>query len=125
MKPRVTFIIVIVAALAIAVIILRPPQAASPSEPALAESPSVNSLPDTPPPAVIPSAPPAPATVGGPAPANPAYVAIEEGKTIDFSSGTPDVRNTATDHAALASALAEMEAATDDFTFPPSPTNEP
>jgi hypothetical protein len=44
-------------------------------------------------------------------------VAIEEGKTLDFSSGKPVVRDSADDRAAMEAALKEMEAAAKDVTF--------
>lgn len=46
-------------------------------------------------------------------------VPIVDGMTIDFSSGTAVTRDTAADRAAMAAALAEMEAATADVTLPP------
>jgi hypothetical protein len=49
-------------------------------------------------------------------------VAIEDRKTIDFSSGKPEVRNTDADKAAVDAAVKEIEAATKDVTFGPAPT---
>ena len=68
-----------------------------------------------------PPPPIAPATVPPPAPAQPRpEVAIQEGKTIDFSSGKPEIRDTPEDRAALEKAKAEMDEATKDVVFPPS-----
>ena len=44
--------------------------------------------------------------------------AIQDGKTIDFSSGQPQVHSTPEDQAAMAAALKEMEEAAKDVTFP-------
>ncbi|MCW5550433.1 MAG: hypothetical protein KIT44_15830 [Opitutaceae bacterium] len=54
-------------------------------------------------------------------------VAIQDGKTIDFSSGRAEVRDTPEDRAAMEQALKEMEAAAKDVTFGPtrSPTPPP
>jgi hypothetical protein len=77
-----------------------------------------------PPPATIPPAPaPAvtPATPTTPAPtAAPAEVPIQEGKTIDFSSGQPEIRATDEDRAAIERAAREMDEATKDVTFAPT-----
>lgn len=56
-----------------------------------------------------------------PEPAPAAVVPIEEGKTIDFSSGRAEVRDSAADRAALEKALAEMKAAEAGITLPPRP----
>ncbi|MBS0664119.1 MAG: hypothetical protein JSR48_12710 [Verrucomicrobia bacterium] len=70
------------------------------------------------PPAVPPpvAAKPAPAS----APTHP-EVPIQEGKTIDFSSGKPVVKESAEDQAAIAAAKKEMDEATKDITFEPNP----
>jgi hypothetical protein len=47
-------------------------------------------------------------------------VAIQEGKTIDFSSGKPEIRDTPEDRAALEKAKAEMDEATKDMVFQPT-----
>ncbi len=47
-------------------------------------------------------------------------VAIQEGKTIDFSSGKPEIRDTPEDRAALEKAKAEMDEATKDIVFEPT-----
>ncbi len=52
-------------------------------------------------------------------------VAIQDGKTIDFSSGRAEVRDTPEDRAALQSALQEMEAAAKEVTFSPPPAPPP
>lgn len=68
-----------------------------------------------------PPPPIAPATVPPPTPAQPRpEVAIQEGKTIDFSSGKPEIRDTPEDRAALEKAKAEMDEATKDVVFPPT-----
>lgn len=53
----------------------------------------------------------------GPPSALPPPVAIEDGKTIDFSSGQPVVQD---DAAAIEQARREMEAATANITFAPT-----
>jgi hypothetical protein len=63
---------------------------------------------------------PAPAPAGPP-PAPPVNIAIEDGKTIDFSSGQPVVTDSAEDRAALERAKREMEEAAKDVTFSPKP----
>lgn len=55
----------------------------------------------------------------------PAEVPIEDGKTIDFSSGKAEVRNTTDDQAAMEAALKEMEEASKDITFGASPAKQP
>jgi len=45
-------------------------------------------------------------------------VAIQDGKTIDFSSGRPVTRDGAADKAALDAAVKEIDAASKDVTFP-------
>ncbi len=55
----------------------------------------------------------------------PPEVPIEDGKTIDFSQGKAEVRNTAEDQAAMEAALKEMEEASKDVTFGASPTKQP
>jgi hypothetical protein len=47
-----------------------------------------------------------------------APVAIQDGKTIDFSNGAPAVRDTAADKAAMDAAVREMDAAAKDVSFP-------
>lgn len=54
-------------------------------------------------------------------PPNPAPIAIQDGKTIDFSDGTATVKDSAADKAAMDSAMKEMDAATKDVTFPADP----
>ena len=68
-----------------------------------------------PPPEVAPS-PTAPTTETNPLP----DVAIQEGKTIDFSSGKPEIRDTPEDRAALEKAKREMDEATQDIVFTPT-----
>lgn len=60
--------------------------------------------------------------------ATPKPVAIEDGKTIDFSSGKPVVKDDAADRAALEKAKREMDEAAANVTFaptkpPPPPEN--
>lgn len=50
----------------------------------------------------------------------PAVVAIEDGKTIDFSQGRAEVRDDAADREVLAKAKREMDEATADVTFAPT-----
>ena len=47
-------------------------------------------------------------------------IAIQDGKTIDFSSGKPVVKDTHQEKAIMASALKEMSAAAKDVTFEPA-----
>ena len=51
-------------------------------------------------------------------------VAIQDGKTIDFSTGRPIVRDDAKQKAALEKSVKEMEAAAANVTFPPKPLAE-
>lgn len=53
--------------------------------------------------------------------AGPAAVAIQEGKTIDFSGGTPVVSESAADKAATDAAVKEIDAASKDVSFPAEP----
>lgn len=69
-----------------------------------------------PPPPPIAPAPAPPSTPAKPLP----EVAIQEGKTIDFSSGKPEIRDTPEDRAALEKAKAEMDEATKDIIFEPT-----
>jgi hypothetical protein len=48
-------------------------------------------------------------------------VAIQDGKTIDFSGGAPVVRDTAADKAAMDAAVKQMDAAAGSVTFHPDP----
>lgn len=45
-------------------------------------------------------------------------VAIQDGKTIDFSSGTPVVKDSPADKAAMDAAVKDMDAAASTVTFP-------
>jgi hypothetical protein len=49
-------------------------------------------------------------------------VPIQDGKTLDFSSGTPDVANSAADKAALDAGVKAIDEATKNITFPAAPT---
>jgi hypothetical protein len=55
------------------------------------------------------------------APAAAPLVAIQDGKTIDFSGGTPVIRDGAADRAAIDAAVKEMDAAAKDVSFPANP----
>jgi len=72
-----------------------------------------------PPPAIAPAPTPPPVTTK-PLP----EVAIQEGKTIDFSKGTPEIRDTPEDRAALEKAKKEMDEATKDIVFEPTKKSE-
>jgi hypothetical protein len=50
--------------------------------------------------------------------ARPAVVAIQDGKTIDFSNGSPAVKDGPADRAAMDKAVREMDEASKDVTFP-------
>lgn len=52
-------------------------------------------------------------------------VAIQDGKTIDFSSGRPVVKDTAKEKADIARAVKEMEEAAKDVSFSPPPPPAP
>ena len=54
----------------------------------------------------------------------PPVVPIQEGKTIDFSSGQAEVRDDAADRAAIEKAQREMDEATADITFAPTKPQE-
>lgn len=56
-----------------------------------------------------------------PAAAAHGVVPIQDGKTIDFSDGTPRVKDGAADKAAMDAAVREMDAAAKDVSFPPDP----
>ena len=47
-------------------------------------------------------------------------VAIQDGKTIDFSSGKPVIKDDATEKKIIADAVSEMDTAAKDVTFPPA-----
>ncbi len=46
-------------------------------------------------------------------------VAIQDGKTIDFSKGSAEIRSTPADQAAIEAALREMQEATKNISFEP------
>jgi hypothetical protein len=50
-----------------------------------------------------------------------AVIPIQDGKTIDFSGGTPVVRDGASDKAAIDAAVKEIDAASRDVSFPADP----
>src|SRR5581483_4994517 len=60
------------------------------------------------------AAPPAPPTMPRPKP----EVPIQDGKTIDFSTGAPVIKDNPADQAALERSLREMDAAAGTVTFP-------
>ena len=51
----------------------------------------------------------------------PAFVPIQDGKTIDFSDGSPAVKDGAADRAAIDAAVKDMDAASRDVSFPAQP----
>jgi hypothetical protein len=57
--------------------------------------------------------------------AAPAPVPIQDGKTIDFSSGSPVVKDSAADKASLDRTVQEMDAASRTVTFSAAPTPTP
>lgn len=52
-------------------------------------------------------------------------VKIEDGKTIDFSSGKPVVKDSAEDRKAIDAAVKEMDEASKGITFGPSSSTKP
>lgn len=52
-------------------------------------------------------------------------VAIEDGKSIDFSKGTAEIQALATDQAAIQAALKEMQEATKNISFEAPPKATP
>lgn len=52
-------------------------------------------------------------------------VPIQDGRTIDFSSGSPVVKDDAANRAKMDAALKEIDAATRTVTFPAEPTPTP
>jgi hypothetical protein len=59
-------------------------------------------------------------------PATPTSISIEDGKTIDYSSGSAVIRDSATEKAIIAAAVKEMDAAAAGITFGPvTPTPTP
>jgi len=52
-------------------------------------------------------------------------VAIQDGKTLDFSSGRPVVKDTAKEKADIAKAVKEMEDAAKDVSFSSTPAKTP
>ena len=55
-------------------------------------------------------------------PAAPAPVPIQDGRTIDFSNGSPVISNAAADKAALDAGVRAIDEATRNITFPAQPT---
>ena len=51
----------------------------------------------------------------------PALVPIQDGKTIDFSDGSPAVKDGPADRAAIDAAVKDMDAASRDVSFPAEP----
>lgn len=66
-----------------------------------------------------PPAAPTPAAQFVPPPAAAKEVAIEDGKTIDFSRGSAEIRSNPADQAAIDAALKEMQEATKTISFEP------
>lgn len=69
--------------------------------------------------------PPAPMPTVQSAPAPAREVAIEDGKTIDFSTGAADIRATPADQTAINAALREMQEATKNISFEPPAKTTP
>lgn len=77
-------------------------------------------------PELVPLAPaPAVAPVALPPPVPVKETVIQDGKTIDFSSGQPRVQDTPADRAALERAKREMDEAAKDVTFAPAKPASP
>ena len=119
-------ICVVIGAFAVAIWFVTRPRQPAPAAPApvtVAPAPAVQ-----PAAAVAPVAPAtkivqtAQAVPARPAPTN-ATVTIQDGKTIDFSSGKAVVRDTAGEKAIIDAAVKEMEAAAKEVTFGPTPKN--
>lgn len=64
---------------------------------------------------------PEPRHVAAPADAPKQNVAIQDGKTIDFSSGKAQVKDDAKEKEAIAKGVADMQAASADVSFAPKP----
>ncbi len=104
------------------------PAAPTPVTPAVVTAPATGSLP----PVVMPAEPPPPAApparvsaAATPAseprrPLAPGVVAIQDQKTLDFSSGKAVVKDDAAEKAAIEAALKEIEEATQGVTFGPN-----
>ena len=89
------------------------------TEPAAAQSPAARVIVPPPAPVVPVAAPPTPA-------ASPVDLTQHDGQTIDFSSGTPAVKDTAEDRAAIEQAVKDMAEAVKGVTFgPPAKKAEP
>lgn len=67
----------------------------------------------------------APVAIEGPAPHPPVDLTKVDGKTVDFSSGQPVVKDSPADQAAIDAALKEMAEATKGVTFGPAKPAEP
>jgi hypothetical protein len=120
-----TFVALAVLALAAAYWLRRQTRPAPP-----AATPATAALPATPPPpsAAPTTTPPQAVSVTIPPPPAPAAktskpeVAIQEGKTIDFSSGVAVIKDDARQKAIIDKSVKEMESALQDVTFgPPAP----
>lgn len=66
-----------------------------------------------------------PAAARTPAPAPPVDLTQHDGRTIDFSSGQPVVKNTPEDQAALDAAAKDIAEATQGVTFKAAPPPKP
>jgi hypothetical protein len=69
-------------------------------------------------------APPAARAAPAPKPAEPIDLTQHDGAVIDFSSGSPVIKNTPADRAAVARAVKTMDDATKDVTFKPAETKQ-
>lgn len=109
MKNHVLWLVLVFAALTVAtVVMLR-------NRPQSRPAPEVGRRP----PSASPFSPPA-ANLAAPKKPAP-VVPIEDGKTIDFSSGVPIVRDVDKERAIIRSSLKEIEAANEGVTFGPLP----
>lgn len=105
MKSRAPLLYAVFAALVLlAIYLAQSSQPVAPAEPAVPGSrplPAARSAPRAqvrPPPPVV-------------------EIAIQDGKTIDFSQGSPEIRDTLADRAAMEAALKEMQEATKNISF--------
>ncbi|MCC5021861.1 MAG: hypothetical protein J6386_04700 [Candidatus Synoicihabitans palmerolidicus] len=121
-RKRCTRAIVVIAILAIAFLLSRilRTRSASPPETSSSAQP-INVAPE-----VVPAPPPRVVDeIAVPPAASPPPTVLEDGQTIDFSSGRPVVTATQGEDPALQRALAEIAAATEDIVFPSETTPPP
>jgi hypothetical protein len=114
-KPALWLILAVAAfAIGLAFKLRRPP---TPPAPVTAKP-----APFRPPPSASPFSPP-PNQAAAPKPKP--FVAIEDGKTLDFSSGAPILKDTAQEKAIIDKSLKEMEDALKNVSFGPPANKEP